>query len=170
MTRKTVFSALTVALFLCGVTAAQTAYPSGGQSAAHNKPAGVSTKLPPRVLQGFEKDYPKVKIQGVRQNAINGQPVYEISFLDGQTQRNVVYNEYGAALIHTEEIAPGAVPPNVQSAVQVQCPGCKIAKAAKTTENNNVRYTLTMEERDVRGHVRHRTETFTSDGTMMGVK
>ena len=136
-------------------------------SAQSRRPTGPAAQLPTRVYTSFQKDYSGAKLQSVRQNANNGQPIYELTFIDGGTNKRITYSEYGAMLAHAEEIAPSSIPLNVQGAIQLQCIGCGIVKARKRTEGNNVSYEVTLMVGRSR---RLRTEIFNSDGTLFGVK
>jgi|GEM_PF-4017782 len=131
------------------------------------RPTGPAAQLPERVYSSFQKDYSGASLQSVKRNAMNGQPIYELTFVDGGIHKQAIYSEYGAVLAHAEEISPSSIPSNVQSAIQMQCVGCGIVKARKRTEGNNVSYEVTLMVGRSR---RMRTEVFSSTGTKYGVK
>jgi hypothetical protein len=135
-------------------------------AAQTKRPTSPAAQLPERVYSSFKKDYSGATLQSVRQNANNGQPVYELMFLDGNVHKQATYSEYGAVLALTEDIAPSSIPQNVQSAIQLQCMGCGIVKARKLTKGSNVFYEVNLTNRP--RHARtFPVEVFSSDGRMV---
>jgi hypothetical protein len=141
-----------------------------GPSSGKKQLSGPAAQLPPRVYDSFRKEYPTAHVLKVEHETEAGAPVYEVTLEDQGVRRTVSYSEYGAVLEVEEVIPASAIPPNVQSAVQNQCPGCSITQAERSTRGNIVQYEMTLQQQGPRGGKHHRTMTFNTDGKLISTK
>ncbi|WP_018237874.1 PepSY-like domain-containing protein [Ensifer sp. BR816] len=99
-------------------------------------------KVPSAVRDVFDKAYPKATIKACAEEVENGELVYEIESIEGETARDVSYDRDGGLLVVEESMPMEAVPQAVRTAVNTKFAGGKIKLAEKLMRDGKESYEL----------------------------
>jgi hypothetical protein len=103
--------------------------------------------VPPAVLAAFAEAYPKATIKGYSKEMHNGQTVYEIESVEGQTRRDAIYSSDGKLTLLEETLDPSDLPSAVKTALNKKFPGAKILRSEKVTKGAVVGYEFRVEHK-----------------------
>ena len=78
--------------------------------------------VPMAVHATFAQAYPKATIKGCAKEVDEGETVYEIASIEGETGRDVLFHADGVVIVVEETIALGTAPDPVQQAVRKMYP------------------------------------------------
>ena len=96
--------------------------------------------VPRAVRAAFERAFPKATIKECAKEVEKGKTAYEISSIEGQTRRDVLFHADGRLIVIEEVIPLESAPDPVQRAVRKMYPGGEIVLAEKLTRDGLVHY------------------------------
>ena len=100
------------------------------------------------VHAAFAKSYSKATIKGCAKEVEEGETVYEIGSMEGETGRDVLFHADGMVIVVEETIAVGNVPDPVQQAVHKMYPDGAITLAEKIMRDATVLYEFRVKDHD----------------------
>ena len=104
--------------------------------------------VPGAVHAAFAKSYSKATIKGCAKEVEEGETVYEIGSMEGETGRDVLFHADGMVIVVEETIAVGNVPDPVQQAVHKMYPDGAITLAEKIMRDATVLYEFRVKDHD----------------------
>jgi Putative beta-lactamase-inhibitor-like, PepSY-like len=105
-------------------------------------------KIPAAVRAAFDKAYPKATINSCAEEVAKGKTTYEIMSVEGETNRDLVYNADGTVIVIEESIAFGKLPDPVQQAVHKKYPNSAITLSEKVIRGSTVLYEIHLKHRN----------------------
>ena len=104
--------------------------------------------VPMAVHATFAQAYPKATIKGCAKEVEEGETVYEIASIEGETGRDVLFHADGMVIVVEETIAVGTAPDPVQQAVHKMYPDGVISLAEKIMRDATVLYEFRVKNDD----------------------
>ena len=111
------------------------------------------SQAPDPVTAAASKRYPNAQISRWSSEVEEGRTIYEASFVEGSSTRQIELAEDGTLVSLGETIKVSALPGPVVSAVRVQYPKAYIAKAEKVTKDGAVQYEVVLQGGSTEGEV-----------------
>ena len=103
--------------------------------------------VPMAVHAAFAQAYPQATIKGCAKEVEEGETVYEIASMEGETGRDVLFHADGMVIVVEETIAVGDAPNPVQQAVRKMYPHGAITLAEKIMRDAAVLYEFRVKNR-----------------------
>ena len=116
--------------------------------------------VPMAVHATFAQAYPKATIKGCAKEVEEGETVYEIASIEGETGRDVLYQADGMVIVIEETIDVGTAPDPVQQALHKMYPDGAISLAEKIMRDATVLYEFRVKNNDTLKEI-----VFDSSGT-----
>ena len=116
--------------------------------------------VPMAVHAAFAQAYPQATIKGCAKEVEEGETVYEIASMEGETGRDVLFHADGMVIVVEETIAVGDAPNPVQQAVHKMYPHGAITLAEKIMRDAAVLYEFRVKNDDTLQEI-----VFDSSGT-----
>ena len=103
------------------------------------------SQVPDPVTAAASKRYPNAQISRWSSEVEEGRTIYEASFVEGSSTRQIEFAEDGTLVSLGETIKVSALPSPVVVAVRVQYPKAYIEKAEKVTKAGTVQYEVVLQ-------------------------
>lgn len=103
-------------------------------------------QVPAPVMTVFKETYPTATVKGCAREADDDKTLYEIESVDGDANRDVVYDDDGQVIVIEELMNTASLPEPVQQAVREKAPKGEIEVAKKLTRGASVSYELQIHD------------------------
>jgi hypothetical protein len=113
--------------------------------AQEGEPIGCE-QVPTPIMSVFTEAYPNATVKGCAREVDDDKTLYEIQSVDGDANRDVIYDDDGQLIVIEELMNTASLPEPVQQAVREKAPKGEIEVAKKLTRGASVSYELQIQE------------------------
>jgi hypothetical protein len=113
--------------------------------AQEGEPIGCE-QVPAPIMSVFTEAYPNATVKSCAREADDDKTLYEIQSVDGDANRDVIYDDDGQLIVIEELMNTASLPEPVQQAVREKAPKGEIEVAKKLTRGASVSYELQIQE------------------------